>query len=265
VNCANTKICTSGFQSAPYRVVSSEGLLVLAKLKLFGTEQGLAELLQEALWLHLGTFLAALVYFRKDISTLLKALCNRRTTSQENRNTPKFLIIATLISGLMSWTFFILISDLEDRLAVTGKILTLALGILLLVTGILQIRAKDHGLKTRQNLTTADGILLGFVQGLAALPGLSRSGFTPIRQSRSFKTQLPDGPADRPRRQHRAQLALDPPHLGTTHRHYNLLPLRPSDHPRSLETGPPPQLRLLRSPLRFANDCLWYNLASLVS
>ena len=49
---------------------------------------------------------------------------------------------------------------------------------LLLITGILQINIRKQGLKSEENINNSDSILLGFIQGISFLPGLSRSGTT---------------------------------------------------------------------------------------
>ena len=53
--------------------VSSEGVLVLVQSVLFG-EQGIEGMIELAVVLHLGTALAATVYFRKDIMRLAVSL-----------------------------------------------------------------------------------------------------------------------------------------------------------------------------------------------
>jgi undecaprenyl-diphosphatase len=54
----------------------------------------------------------------------------------------------------------------------------LALAILLLGTGFLQLSSRRISQRKEKDLKHSDSILLGFVQGLASLPGLSRSGTT---------------------------------------------------------------------------------------
>ena len=49
---------------------------------------------------------------------------------------------------------------------------------LLLTTGILQIKAKKKEEKKMVDAGNKDGVLLGLVQSFASLPGLSRSGLT---------------------------------------------------------------------------------------
>ena len=53
-----------------------------------------------------------------------------------------------------------------------------AVGILMLITGAVLIKSKSSGTRTRDDVRWPDAILAGIAQGLAALPGLSRSGLT---------------------------------------------------------------------------------------
>ncbi|MFH1559589.1 MAG: undecaprenyl-diphosphate phosphatase [Patescibacteria group bacterium] len=167
---------------AEWLPVSSEGLIFLIKSNFFNRGESLVEITQIALWLHLGTFLAALIYFRHDVIKLVKALFKFKSASVELQNTLKFLIISTLISGVLGILLLWLISEIEvtieTSIGVTTKIVTLVIGILLLVTAFLQLKAKSIGLRKTEDLRTSDGIILGVAQGLAVLPGLSRSGLT---------------------------------------------------------------------------------------
>jgi undecaprenyl-diphosphatase len=171
---------------AEWLPVSSEGMIFLAKTHFFG-EKNVGTLIEAALFLHLGTFLAALVYFRKRIRDLLKALLNYKNATVANKNVLHFLIIATAISGVLGYGFISLVKEEADYLDFTSDAITLGIGLLLLVTAALQYKAKkvaktessehEH-LKDHNSIRMTDGILLGAVQSLAALPGFSRSGLT---------------------------------------------------------------------------------------
>lgn len=163
---------------AEWLPVSSEGLLVLAKRNLFGSEADLETIVREALFLHLGTFLAALVYFRHDVLSLLGVARHYRSAPDGQRAVIRFLAVATVISGLLGVFLLAALSGIEDQLVLGGRVLTIAIGVLLLVTGILQLRASEDGAKAAGELERSDDILLGVAQGIAVLPGLSRSGLT---------------------------------------------------------------------------------------
>ena len=158
--------------------ISSEGALILVEVNFFKNQSGLANLISYVLFLHLGTFFAALIYFRKDVFLLLKGLFNYQKADKETRKTLNFLILTTIISGLLGFLIFELIEGMEDNIVSGGKGITLLIGIMLLVTAFLQFQRKGRGKKEIVDLKTSDGILLGIFQGASVIPGLSRSGLT---------------------------------------------------------------------------------------
>jgi len=158
--------------------VSSEGVIFLVIKNFFDAEAGMGAIIHRALFLHLGTFLAALVYFRKDVASLFKALFNYKSSDLETKKIFNFLLTATLISGFLGFVLVKAFIVLEEQLVLSAQAVTAAVGLLLLITGWLQIKTKKDGVKKVKELSGRDGILLGLVQGFAALPGLSRSGLT---------------------------------------------------------------------------------------
>jgi len=159
--------------------VSSKTCVILAKIYFFNSRATLNELIQYALFLHLGTFFAALVYFREDILNICKALITPKKANEEGRKILIFLIITTVLTALG-----LLLTDKASGLAhghgarhAKAALMSL-IAALLIVTGFLQIRSKTAGKRTPKDLTLLDGILLGLTQALATLPGLSRAGTT---------------------------------------------------------------------------------------
>jgi len=162
---------------AEWLPVSSEGLLVLTKVHFFPSPDSLTEIIRQVLFLHLGTFLAALVYFRREVKTIVQALFQRPKNSKDQK-LALFIIITSLISGSLGFLLLKTLAKIESQLALTGKAVTLAIGLLLLVTAFLQLKAKKQEGKQLKNPNLTDGVILGLVQALTALPGFSRSGLT---------------------------------------------------------------------------------------
>jgi len=163
---------------AEWLPVSSEGLIVLTKTNFFPANQGLETIVRLALFLHLGTFLAALIYFHKDVLHLIKSLRQFKSQDKATQNLIIFLFISTMISGVLGLTFIKLLSHIADQFESTGKIITGLVGCLLLGTAYLEFKAHRGGYREFKDITLRDGIILGIAQGFAALPGLSRSGLT---------------------------------------------------------------------------------------
>ena len=157
--------------------ISSEGAIILAKVNFFRSGLTASKLISFALFLHLGTFLAALIYFRRDIFSIIKGLFNYGKEKEETKKLIRFYVLATLVSGIVGFLIFKIIESIEENLVLAGRGLTLMIGILLLITAFSQFRRKK-GYRKIIDLKTVDGFLLGAVQGFSILPGLSRSGLT---------------------------------------------------------------------------------------
>ncbi|MBD3247545.1 UDP-diphosphatase [Candidatus Pacearchaeota archaeon] len=161
--------------------ISSSAMTTLIMTNFFNITD-ISILIHQALFLHLGTFFAALIYFRKDVRHLLKSLFHSHKKSKKPRPSPetkkplRFLIITTIISGILGLVIMKFISSID--LELTGKTITFVIGLLLFVTGGLQLSVRKKGLRRLINIENSDSIFLGFTQGLAALPGISRSGIT---------------------------------------------------------------------------------------
>ncbi len=157
--------------------ISSEGVTVLLGVN-FLDGITLTELIRLSLFLHLGTFLAAAVYFKKDILELIKQLLKYPKADADTKATLNFYIIATAISGALGLTILKVLEKLEGDFGFTGKAIIIALGILLLITGLVQLKRKIEGQRNVGQSNLTDSILVGVAQGIAVLPGFSRSGMT---------------------------------------------------------------------------------------
>ena len=152
--------------------ISSQGNIVLVMVGLMGMDPGNA--LNFAIFLHTGTLFSVIVYFRNDIINLLKSLRTYRPGySQENDRVITFLLVSTIITGTLG--FFLYKSI---RMATfSGEVFLGLVGLALIITGILQKISEKGKVKfTKPNFK--DSVLMGILQGLAIVPGISRSGIT---------------------------------------------------------------------------------------
>jgi undecaprenyl-diphosphatase len=157
--------------------ISSEGVNTLILTRFF--HKPLAEAIQISLWLHSGTLLAALVYFRREIVTLLRYSPQyvrqlRARQPNESASLITFLIISTLVSGALGAPLLFWGLSLTDISAVLA---TAIIGGFLIITGLVQRFALRS--TVRKTVTgIRDAIVTGAVQSASVLPGLSRSGLT---------------------------------------------------------------------------------------
>lgn len=135
--------------------VSSEGVVALFSNFLIKDLNAV----DVAIFLHLGTFFAVLIYFWKDWLKLL---------SFKENNLLKFLLIATIISGGMGFFIYGVAKEI-----VMGGGLLLLMGFGLLLTSLFQKKKIDFNLNKKYA-----PYLVGILQGLSAIPGVSRSGST---------------------------------------------------------------------------------------
>lgn len=125
--------------------------------------------------LHLGTLIAVLIFFRRDIYALIKALITGFKTKEYNTEgfkTGVFIILGTIISVLVAYP----LSGLAEKLVFRPELV----GILLIVTGFVLLLSEYLSKKRAEKkvVNLKNSILIAIAQGLAALPGFSRSGLT---------------------------------------------------------------------------------------
>ena len=125
--------------------------------------------------LHLGTLIAVLIFFRKEIWQILKALyfgLKNKDYSSKDFKTGIYIILGTVITVLIAFPMNEVAEFLVFKPAIVGG-LSIVTGILLLFS---EFWAKRHG--KNADVTLKSSILVAIAQGLAALPGFSRSGLT---------------------------------------------------------------------------------------
>ncbi len=155
--------------------VSSQGNLALF-LTIVGTNPDIA--LQLALFLQVGTTLSAATYYREDIMTAVRSAPGWRPDSAYDGHNAitSYIVIACLMTGLVGIPLYIFAVDLAGQL--TGGVFIAVIGVLLILTGILQLALEGVSMGVKEDPTLLDSILVGAVQGIAILPGISRSGVT---------------------------------------------------------------------------------------
>ena len=141
--------------------VSSSGHLVLIPA-LF--EQEAPDLATSAM-LHLGTLVAVLVYYRRDLARMAKF-------DRPARKLITLIVIGSIPAAVLGLAFEERIEELISD-PVTVAYFLIGLGVVLIGTTLLRLgdlRTEDIGPR--------DSILIGLAQALALIPGISRSGST---------------------------------------------------------------------------------------
>lgn len=149
--------------------VSSSGHLVIAQHFIPGFDQpGLAF----DIMLHLGTMVAVLLYFRREVGLMLISPLQQGPEARTYRKMLGLIVLASVPTAIIGLGFKDFFEGLFENLQLVA--------LMLLVTGVLLFlseRFRRPGRKEGQ-LTISDALVVGTVQGLAIIPGISRSGST---------------------------------------------------------------------------------------
>ncbi len=125
--------------------------------------------------LHFGTLIAVLIFFRKDIANILKALWKGikiRNFSDKDAKLGLYIILGTILTIAVALPM----EKIAEKLVYSPAIV----GILLIITGFVLFYSEYRSKKipTKNDVDLKSSILIGIAQGIAALPGFSRSGWT---------------------------------------------------------------------------------------
>jgi undecaprenyl-diphosphatase len=125
---------------------------------------------------QLGTMAAVLLYFRADLWRIARtwAVSLRRPElrGELDARIGWYIVLGTIPIGIFGLVFADQIESGARDLYVIGTTL-IVLGIVLLLAE--RVARRDRGI---EDITRRDGILIGFAQALALVPGVSRSGAT---------------------------------------------------------------------------------------
>jgi len=154
--------------------ISSKTQILLVSSFILGL--GFASAYAFGLFMEIGTLAAAIIYFKRELYGVILAIFRKGT--REDEILLKYLIIATIITGLMGVPIYLFIVNL-----VKGPIVgipMMMLGFVLIVDGITIYFTRKSYIPKKEllQLTWKDYVIVGLAQGLAALPGVSRSGMT---------------------------------------------------------------------------------------
>jgi undecaprenyl-diphosphatase len=151
--------------------VSSSGHLAIAS-RVFFTDDAGASFTAVT---QLGTEVAVLVYFARDIARIIKAWFNGLFVAAHRTADYRlgwWVIIGTIPIGAFGLLF-------KDEIRTGARNLWLIATALIVFSAVIAA-AEYYGRQTRgvEQLTWKDSVIVGLAQGLALVPGVSRSGAT---------------------------------------------------------------------------------------
>jgi len=145
---------------AEFLPVSSSGHLILVQ-QVFGMPD---DMMFFNILLHIATLIAVLFVFRKRVWSLAK-----NPFGKQNRKMSLSLILATAITV----GFVLLFNDFIES-TFTARVLPVTF----IITAIVLMAVSMYSGKRQGHIGYGSAVITGLAQGLAVIPGFSRSGFT---------------------------------------------------------------------------------------
>jgi undecaprenyl-diphosphatase len=139
-----------------------------AHLKIVGHFFGLTVTPLFNLILHLGTLLVLILFFRKEVKSILVAFVRLDFKSESGKLIPR-LIVASIPTAIISITYIVFLRD---------SLSTLPIIAITFLIGATMVYTTKFAKETNDDLPFKTVVLLGLAQGFAIFPGLSRSGIT---------------------------------------------------------------------------------------
>ncbi len=143
--------------------VSSSGHLVLFQT-LFGLKEGA---LTFDVFLHFGTLLAVIAVYWEDVKNII-------LLKKSHRHLTLMILIGIIPTGLIGVLFKDVFAKIFGSLPIVG-VMWLVTGTIIWTSEQLTDHGGGHGIK---EMKPFDAITIGLAQGLAIIPGISRSGST---------------------------------------------------------------------------------------
>ena len=164
---------------AEFLPISSSGHLAILE-NFFGIKED--NMLFFAVMLHFGTLLSVFIVFWKDIVELVKELIltikdligkkGLRLEERPIRKLGVMIIVACIPTAIIGFIFGDVFEGIYSK--------PILIAVMFIITGLLLLAAETWGGGKRniENLNYRNSIFIGIVQGLAIIPGISRSGST---------------------------------------------------------------------------------------
>lgn len=151
--------------------ISSSGHLVIAEHLLGDIEtQGI---LFEVL-LHLGSLTAVFFYFRKELLSIAHSFFPLRGRMETGKKEKRKIVLAVVIGTIPTVAIALAFRDVFEKSFESLQ----TVSVMLLVTGLLLYLSDMAKGAKRVDVGIVDAVIIGSIQGMAIIPGISRSGST---------------------------------------------------------------------------------------
>lgn len=129
------------------------------------------------LFLHLGTLIAATIYFRKEIADIARKFLQAPTDARRHASGKVgFLAAALFCTALVGVPILLLLRFVLP--SIDGSTLLVLMGAGLVLTGYLLSSQQKRRWRNFESASWQDGVLTGLMQGFSTIPGVSRAGST---------------------------------------------------------------------------------------
>jgi len=118
--------------------------------------------------LHIGTLIAVIVFFQRDVANILKAFTRLDFKTEEGK-LAALIIIGSIPTAVIGFLFKDQFESFFSNL--------LAVGVAFILTGCI-LYASKLSRDRNKPINYFDALLIGTAQGIALIPGVSRSGIT---------------------------------------------------------------------------------------
>lgn len=159
--------------SSAHLVFTSNFYKVFANIPI--QEQSTQEIFFDIM-VHLGTLVAVLIFFRKDIMNILSALwcaIKNRDWSSQDAKLGLYIMLGTFLTVIIAFPLEKFAGFLVFRPEIVGMLLIFT-GVVLFLSEFVSKRFEAR----KESIDLKTSVLMGLAQGIAALPGFSRSGWT---------------------------------------------------------------------------------------
>ena len=118
--------------------------------------------------LHLGTLIVILIYFKKEVKKIVSALLRFDFKTEHGKFIP-LIIVGTIPTALIGLIFSTIIEDVFQN--------PIPIASAFILCGVILYSTKAGKEKT-ENISYSEALMIGVAQGIALIPGISRSGTT---------------------------------------------------------------------------------------